>query len=98
MIGESMPEELIKETDKALHTGIDRLLAKVYANKSVKIKDIVKELQIPDEKAEEWANILADHELIDIKYSPISGMVLESKPGKAYDPKRGVYDLPKKEE
>ncbi len=90
-----MPEE-----SGLLQTNIDKLLSKVYANNKIKIKDASKELGLTEDKTEEWANILADHELIDIKYSPLSGMILQSKPGKAYDQERGVYDLPtaKKEE
>lgn len=91
-----MAEEKAKQADEygIVQTGIDRLLSKVYANKSIKLRDAAKQLGLAEDQAEEWANILADHELVDIRYSPLAGMILQSKPGKAYDDERGVYDLP----
>jgi hypothetical protein len=48
-------------------------------NKKVNVEEIADELKLPLEQVEEWADVLEEHDLIDVQYSPLKGMAIKPR-------------------
>ena len=64
------------EVGRKLVTGIDKMLFIVKKNDKISIVDIAKTLGVTRKKAEEWAKILEDQELVNIHYPALGEPVL----------------------
>lgn len=60
-------------------TPADLLIEYLYYTGKVGTEKCAKDLGLPLEQIEEWADILEEHGMVDIGYSPIKGMVLKPK-------------------
>jgi hypothetical protein len=60
-------------------TTIDSFYNFIKQKKKIPLKKITKEFKIDKKIAEEWANILKEHNLIDIDYPLFGGPILKWK-------------------
>lgn len=59
--------------EASVKTGIDNLLDIIAQKKSVTIKDLSKQLNVPENQIEEWGRILEENGLIEIEYPVFFG-------------------------
>jgi len=64
---------------KLITTSADRMVAYIQKRTKVRSEKCAKDLEIPVDQIEEWADVLEEKGLIDVDYSPIKGMVLRLK-------------------
>ncbi|MFH1234159.1 MAG: hypothetical protein V1493_00935 [Candidatus Diapherotrites archaeon] len=57
-------------------TDADRIYAYVKSKGKAKTKQIAKDLEIPRKKVDEYAEILAENRLVELKYLPFGGIML----------------------
>jgi predicted ArsR family transcriptional regulator len=74
-------EEKEKEPDneERIKTPADMLLEYLKTFGQARSEAAAKDLGLPVEQIEEWADVLEEHGLVDIDYSPIKGMIIKSK-------------------
>lgn len=65
--------------DEVIKTPADMLLEYLKTYGSVKSTTAAKDLGLTVEQVEEWADVLEEHNLVDVNYSPMNGMVIKSK-------------------
>jgi chromosome segregation ATPase len=63
-----------------IETKVDKLVEYIFAKGEVSSSAAADTLDIPIEMVEEWAKPLEESDIIQIKYSPLHGMILVSKP------------------
>lgn len=68
-----------KEKTKEIWTSADKMMTYIQKQEKVRSEKCAKDLKIPIDHVEEWADVLEEKGLIDVEYSPIKGMVLKSK-------------------
>ncbi|MCK4300815.1 MAG: hypothetical protein KAX80_14835, partial [Planctomycetes bacterium] len=64
---------------KRITTSVDRMMAYIQKQTKVRSEKCAKDLEIPVDQIEEWADVLEEKGLINVDYSPIKGMVLRLK-------------------
>ena len=64
---------------KRITTSADRMVAYIQKRTKVRSEKCAKDLEIPVDQVEEWADVLEEKGLIDVDYSPIKGMILRLK-------------------
>ncbi|MCX6802586.1 MAG: hypothetical protein NT067_05770, partial [Candidatus Diapherotrites archaeon] len=63
-------------------TDADRIYVYVKSKGKAKTKQIAKDLEIPRKKVDEYAEILAENRLVDLKYLPLGGIMLKLREDK----------------
>jgi DNA repair exonuclease SbcCD ATPase subunit len=69
-----------KERETLIKTTVDTFVEYVYLKGEVNLPHAANYIGVSQVQAEEWAKVLEAHDIIDIKYSPIHGMLLIAKP------------------
>lgn len=68
------------ESDKSyLETDIDKLYNIIKEEKTARMSKVSKRLGVPEEKIQDWVDILEEHKLIDIDYPVMGDPVLKLK-------------------
>ena len=81
-------EEAAKKSEKAsttsrdVKTDFDRIIDYAEQKKEVSITDVAKHFNLSKEKVEEWAKILAEHDLLEIVYPTFGEARIKAKGGK----------------
>ncbi|MEM7825094.1 MAG: CBS domain-containing protein [Candidatus Aenigmatarchaeota archaeon] len=73
------PEKIIPISPISLETEIDKLLQIIQERSSVHVDELSRQLNVPEERIEEWGRILEEHGLIEINYSPIGKPMFKKK-------------------
>ncbi|MFH1127528.1 MAG: hypothetical protein ABIG84_06065 [archaeon] len=80
-----------KET--MLETGIDQLLEIVSERKTISASDLSKELSLPIETIETWAEILSKENIISVDYDRYGKLILNNKISNVKEKKKKVEGL-----
>ncbi|GEM_PF-4805914 len=65
---------------ETIKTPADQLLELLTKAKSkISVEEIADNLKMPIEQVEEWADVLEEHGLVDVQYSPLHGMAIKPK-------------------
>ena len=76
-----------------LETGIDQLLEIVSERKTVSASELSKELSIPIETVETWAEILSKENIISVEYDRLGKLILTNKVRNVKEKKKRVEGL-----
>ena len=76
-----------------LETGIDQLLEIVSERKSISANDISKELSLPVETIETWAEILSKENILSVEYDRSGKLILTNKVSNVKEKKNKVEGL-----
>ena len=83
LISKQMMTQILKKNPhpggSKMNTDIDKVLELVEKKGAITTGEVKKILGVPENKIEDWANILESHGLIDIFYSPVGKPQLRKK-------------------
>ncbi len=68
-----------QEGSKKVQTSMDALLDLVAAKGSIKLSAAAKKLRVKEKDAEEWARVLEEHELLEVRYPTFGSPILKKK-------------------
>lgn len=76
-----------------LETGIDRLLALVSSKGKIPAKDAAKQLSVPLDTIESWADILEKENMMSKEYTPGGALILSNTSKNTEEKRRKINDL-----
>ena len=72
-------EELAPRWSKHIQTDYDQVLEFVKSRKTVRVREIMRELKLSAERIEEKLKILEENNLVEVKYPAIGGAIISYK-------------------